>query len=286
MLLPDLRAKTEPLLPPTAHTNSCANRAQASSRAEPVVRLDSVEVRFGTRTAVSGVDGNLPSGHALALVGPNGAGKTTVLRVLAGLIRPTAGEVEVLGRAPGSTKGDVAYVPQTDTLDSTFPVSAAEVVLMGRFRRVGWVRRPGRADRKLAAEALERVGMDHRACDPFGELSGGQRQRVLLARAIAQQAPLLLLDEPFNGVDSTTTEILLDVLHDLRKEGTTLVLSIHDIHIARHCCTDACLLRTEQVAHGPTADILVPKYLTLAYGESALIAQHSTDPDNANLLRD
>src|SRR5690606_18548963 len=123
----------------------------------------------------------------------------------------------------------VAYVPQAESLDPEFPVSVGQVVLMGRYRDVGWVRRPGRADRAIAAAALDRVGLSDRAGDRFGTLSGGQQQRVLIARAVAQQSRLLLLDEPFNGVDAVTQDLLLQVLGELRADGVTVVISTHDL---------------------------------------------------------
>src|SRR5207302_8081290 len=177
---------------------------------------------------LEGVTGSVTPGGALALIGPNGAGKTTLIRSILRLVPAVDGRIEVLGTTPVRARGRVAYVPQADVLDSEFPVSALQVVLMGRYRRVGWLRRPARVDRDVAMNALAEVGLADRAAERFGLLSGGQRQRVLLARAVAQEARLLLLDEPFNGVDTTTTELLLDVLERLRADGVAVVLSTHD----------------------------------------------------------
>ena len=151
-----------------------------------------------------------------------------------------------------------------------FPISALGVVLMGRYREVGWIRRPGRSDRILAADALERVGLTDRARDRFGTLSGGQRQRVLLARAIAQQARLLLLDEPFNGVDMATQDLLLEVLSELRSDGVAVVMSTHDLAVAHLACGDACVLNRHQIAFGPTEVTLTPGHLRAAYGANAV----------------
>jgi manganese/iron transport system ATP-binding protein len=137
---------------------------------------------------------------------------------------------------------------------------------MGRYRSIGWGRRPRRADRDRALEALEEVGLRHRANERFGTLSGGQRQRVLLARAVAQEARLLLLDEPFNGLDATTTDILVDVLARLRSEGVGVVMSTHDLAVAHLTCGDACLLNRRQVAYGPIAATLTPDLLAATYG--------------------
>jgi manganese/iron transport system ATP-binding protein len=164
----------------------------------------------------------------------------------------------------------VAYVPQAEVLDPEFPVSVAQVVLMGRYREIGWFRRPGRADRATAAAALDRVGLAERADARFGTLSGGQRQRVLLARAIAQGARLLLLDEPFNGVDATTQERLLAVMADLQAHGIAIVMSTHDLGVAHLACGEACLLNRHLIAFGPTADTLTPEHLHETYGHQAV----------------
>jgi manganese/iron transport system ATP-binding protein len=161
-------------------------------------------------------------------------------------------------------------VPQADTLDPDFPVTVAQVVLMGRYREVGWIRRPGAADRQVAADALAAVGLAERAGERFGTLSGGQRQRVLLARAIAQQPALLLLDEPFNGVDAVSQEALLAALAGLRARGAAVVVSTHDLALAHLACDEVCLLNRHQVAFGPTGTTLTPELLRAAYGGQAL----------------
>ena len=176
------------------------------------LRFEHASLAYGRARVVEDVDGVVRAGEAVALIGPNGAGKSTLLKAVLGLVAVVGGRIEVLGRTPARARRDVAYVPQADTLDAEFPVSAGQVVLMGRYREIGWVRRPGAADRRIAAAALDAVGLADRAGERFGTLSGGQRQRVLLARAIAQQPRLLLLDEPFNGVDAVSQEALLSAL--------------------------------------------------------------------------
>jgi manganese/iron transport system ATP-binding protein len=156
-------------------------------------------------------------------------------------------------------------------LDSEFPVSVLDVALMGRYRAIGWGRRPSAADRRRALDALDEVHVADRAGDRFGTLSGGQRQRVLLARAVAQEAKLLLLDEPFNGLDATTTNILIDVLARLRSEGAGVVMSTHDLAVAHLTCGEACLLNRHQVAYGPIADTLTPEHLAATYGNRAVV---------------
>jgi manganese/iron transport system ATP-binding protein len=233
--------------------------------------LDAVAVRFGAVEALDGVTGTVHPGQAVALIGPNGAGKSTLLRAILGLVPLHRGRIEVLGQAPRDARGDVAYVPQADSLDPEFPVSARQVVTMGRYRRIGWVRRPSRADRAIAMEALDRVGLSDRADVRFGTMSGGQQQRVLIARAIAQESKLLLLDEPFNGVDGVTQHLLVDVLAELRADGAAVVISTHDLAIAHLACDDVCLLNRHQIAFGPVEDALTRERLQEAYGGHALV---------------
>lgn len=235
------------------------------------LRFEHASLAYGRVRVVEDVHGAVRVGESAALIGPNGAGKSTLLKAVLGLVAVVGGRIEVLGRAPAQARRDVAYVPQADTLDSEFPVTAAQVVLMGRYREVGWIRRPGAADRRIAADALAAVGLADRAGERFGTLSGGQRQRVLLARAIAQQPRLLLLDEPFNGVDVVSQEALLSALAGLRADGAAVVISTHDLALAHLACDEVCLLNRHQVAFGPTAATLTPELLRSAYGGQALV---------------
>ena len=196
------------------------------------LELRGVTVAYEQRPVLQDVDGTVAAGETVALIGPNGAGKSTLIKAVLGLVPVAAGTITVLGRAPVQARRAVAYVPQADTLDADFPVSVGQVVLMGRYRHIGWLRPPGRADKAIAAEALARVGLAERARDRFGTLSGGQRQRALLARAIAQQPRLLLLDEAFNGVDAASQDALLDALAALKATGTAVIVSTHDRPLA------------------------------------------------------
>ncbi len=225
---------------------------------------------YGRAPVLEGVDGVVDPGESVALIGPNGAGKSTLLKAILGLVPVVGGSITVLGGPPAAARREVAYVPQADTLDADFPVTAGQVVLMGRYPRVGWVRWPRRADRRAAAAALEEVGLADHARERFGVLSGGQRQRVLLARAIAQQARLLLLDEPFNGIDATSEELLLAALRRLRADGAAVVVSTHDLALAHLFCDEVCLLNRHQFAFGPVATTLTPELLRATYGGHAL----------------
>jgi manganese/iron transport system ATP-binding protein len=238
--------------------------------AEPALAFRNAGLAYGREPVLAGIDGEVHAGQAVALIGPNGAGKSTLIRSVLGLVSLVDGEISVLGTTPVRARREVAYVPQADTLDPEFPVSVAQVVLMGRYRKVGWLRRPGRRDREIAAGALAAVGLAERAGDRFGTLSGGQRQRVLLARAIAQQPRLLLLDEPFNGVDAVSQEALLAALADLREQGAAVVISTHDLSLAHLACDEVCLLNKHQFGFGPTEQTLTPELLRATYGGQAL----------------
>jgi manganese/iron transport system ATP-binding protein len=234
------------------------------------LELRDAAVAYDREPVLRGVTAAVAPGTAVALVGPNGAGKSTLLKAILGLADVVGGSISVLGRAPADARGEVAYVPQADTLDADFPVTAGQVVLMGRYRRVGWVRRPGRADRAAAATALEAVGLGDHARHHFGTLSGGQRQRVLLARAIAQEARLLLLDEPFNGVDALSRDQLLSALTEQRARGAAVLLVTHDLALAQLAFDQAWLLNGQQIAFGPVGATFTPELLRATYGGEVL----------------
>jgi ABC-type Mn2+/Zn2+ transport system ATPase subunit len=223
-----------------------------------VVETTGLVTGYAARPVLSGVTFDLDAGQALAVLGPNGGGKTTLLRVLLGELPVLAGTCRVAGRP--------AYVAQAGRARLDFPVSALDVVLMGAYARTPVWRRLGRAERARARAMLERVGLQRQAGERFGTLSGGQRQRVLIARALLQDAPLLLLDEPFTGVDRASEAGLLAILDELRAEGRALLVSTHDIEHARRWDRVLCLNGT-QVAFGAPADALTPHALQATYGE-------------------
>jgi ABC-type Mn2+/Zn2+ transport system ATPase subunit len=203
-------------------------------------------------------------GQAIAVLGPNGGGKTTLFRALLGELPAVAGSVSY-ERAP-------AYVPQTERSRLDFPVSALDVALMGAYARTPWYRRIRAADRELARRALARVGLGDRAGARFGELSGGQRQRVLVARALVQDAPLLLLDEPFAGVDRASEEAMMGILDELRAEGRVLLVATHDVEQARRWDRVLCL-RGEQIAYGSPAATLTTEVLEATYGGEIVVLE-------------
>lgn len=225
-------------------------------------------VRYAEVVALDDVDVAVAPGTACGLVGVNGSGKSTLFKAVVGLVRPRSGTVEVLGGSAEAARrrGAVAYVPQADELDRDFPVDVGDVVLMGRYHRMGATRRPAAADRAAVADALERVGLTALADRQVGRLSGGQRQRVLLARAIAQEADLLLLDEPFTGVDAASEAAVTAVLGELLDAGCSIVLSTHDLAMLPALCAQSVLLHQRVLAHGPTAQVLTPENLARTFG--------------------
>jgi manganese transport system ATP-binding protein len=239
--------------------------------ADAALTVRDLTVHYGDVAALESVDLTVPAGSACGLIGANGSGKSTLFKAVVGLVRPTTGTVAVLGGSPDAARrrGEIAYVPQADDLDPSFPVDVVDVVLMGRYHRMGWTRRPGRADRAAVADALERVGLSGLAGRQIGRLSGGQRQRVLLARALAQEARLLLLDEPFTGVDLASEAAVTAVLRDLVDDGCSLVVSTHDLAALPALCEQAVLLQRRVLAQGPTAQVLTAHNLARTFGLGA-----------------
>ncbi len=212
------------------------------------------------------VDLQVPEGVLMAIVGPNGAGKTTLIKSILGLLPVAAGRVEVLGQTLAERRRDVAYVPQRGSVDWDFPTSVLDVVLMGRYGALGWIRRPGKADRQLALDALDQVGMADFAGRQIAQLSGGQQQRVFLARALVQDARVYLMDEPFQGVDATTERAIVALLQRLREEGKTVLVVHHDLQTVPEYFDWVLLLNVRRIAAGPVAEVFTDVHLRTAYG--------------------
>lgn len=232
----------------------------------PLLETHGVTVTLGGRIALAQADATVRSGELTGLIGPNGAGKTTLLRAVLGLVPLSAGRVLVDGRPPAEARRLIGYVPQRHEFAWDFPVDVAGAVLSGRTRQIGWLRRPGPSDRAAAAEALERVGLSALARRPVGELSGGQRQRVLVARALVGDPQLLLLDEPFTGVDVPTQELLTTLLRQLADEGRAVLMSTHDLAAAARICDRLLLLNRTVVGTGGPELLADPEALLRAFG--------------------
>ena len=236
------------------------------TRTAVALEVRGLTVSYRSAPVLWEIDARFPSGHLSAIVGPNGAGKSTLLKAALGLVPSDAGRVLVDGVEGKAALDHVAYVPQAESVDWDFPITVREVVEMGRYRSSGWFRRVGRADRAVAAECLDRVGMAGFGRRQIGQLSGGQRQRVFLARALAQQAPVLVMDEPFAGIDARTQADLLALLGELRDAGGSVVVVHHDMAQVRAAFDWTLLLNLRALGCGPTAEVLTPETVRAAYG--------------------
>ena len=238
----------------------------AHALAHADVWLSDVSAGYGDRLALEHVTVAVEPGSLLAVVGPNGAGKSTLLKLMAGLVEPWSGRVQILGGPPGREARRVAYVPQAELVDWGFPVTVEDVVMMGRFPRLGPIRRPGRDDRRAVVEALAQVDMDHHLRTQIGRLSGGQRRRVFLARALAAEPDLFLLDEPVTGIDPTTQDLLMDLLEAQARRGKTVVATTHDLAQAAQRFQEVLAVNRTVVAYGPAELLMDAEVLAKAYG--------------------
>ena len=241
----------------------------AAGSGTAAVEVTDLTVAYGEKPVLWDVDLEVPKGVLMAIVGPNGAGKTTLMRAILGMVKPAAGQALVHGRPYAEQRRLVAYVPQRGTVDWDFPTSVLDVVLMGRYGRLGWVRRPGAADRAAAREALEQVGMTELAGRQISQLSGGQQQRVFLARALVQGAELYFMDEPFQGVDATTEKAIVELLRTLRADGKTVVAVHHDLQTVPEYFDQVTLLNVRRIASGPVAECFTEENLRRTYGGRA-----------------
>ena len=246
---------------PTPH----ARRPTAAPPA-PAIDVADLTVAYRDEPVLWDIDLRVPEGVLMAIVGPNGAGKTTLIKGILGLVPTAAGRVEVLGEPVAADRRAIAYVPQRGSVDWDFPTSVLDVVLMGTYGRLGWLRRPGAAERAAAHEALAQVGMEAFADRQIAQLSGGQQQRVFLARALVQDARVYLMDEPFQGVDATTERAIVTLLQRLRAEGKTVLVVHHDLQTVPEYFDWVLLLNVRRVAAGPVAEVFTDANLRAAYG--------------------
>ncbi|MFO0808157.1 MAG: metal ABC transporter ATP-binding protein [Gemmataceae bacterium] len=256
--------RPEPEALATAPRGAVAN-ASGSARI-PAIEVTDLTVAYGEKPVLWDVDLTVPVGVLMAVVGPNGAGKTTLLKAALGLVKPVAGQVKILGEPFTTMRKRVAYVPQRGSVDWDFPTSVLDVVLMGTYARLGWFRRPGKRERADANDALAQVGLTDFAHRQIKQLSGGQQQRVFLARALVQDADVYVMDEPFQGVDATTEQAILDLLQRLRADGRTVVVVHHDLSTVRDYFDWVALLNVRKIAAGPVSEAFTDENLRRAYG--------------------
>lgn len=241
----------------------------------PLFHTEHLSVRYGGQAALSEASVALDAGEFVALIGPNGAGKSTLLKTVLGLVPPSSGVVCFRPDLAQRPRDAIAYVPQQQSLDWHFPVTAWDVAMMGRTARVGWLKWPGRRDRELVRAALEQTGALALARRPIAELSGGQKQRVLLARMLAREADILLLDEPLTGVDATTGERVMALLRDQARAGRGVLMVTHDLEAARAWCDRLILINRAVVAQGRPAEVYTPANIEATFSSSHLDAAHT-----------
>lgn len=238
------------------------------------LEVENISVDYGEKHVLKNVSFQVSHGARIAVVGPNGAGKSTLFKALVGLLPLQSGQIRIHGLPLGNHKDCVAYVPQREEVDWRFPVTVYDVVMMGRFGMRGWLARPNRADHEAAERGLSEMGISNLAKTSISDLSGGQQQRVFLARALAQNPHILLMDEPFTGVDVTTQEATLGLLEHLRMREVTAIISTHDLNLAASRFDAVILLNKELVAYGAPREVLNPQNLARAFGNALLVMEN------------
>ncbi|MBW3539258.1 MAG: metal ABC transporter ATP-binding protein [Planctomycetes bacterium] len=234
--------------------------------APAVLDVHDVTVAYHRKPVLWNVDLTIPEPRLVGIVGPNGAGKSTLIKAILGLVPMAGGRIRVYGKPFEKQRRLVGYVPQRESVDWDFPVSAFDAVLMGTYGELGWLRRPGRRQRQRAMECLEKVGISHLANRQIGQLSGGQQQRVFLARALAQQAQIYFMDEPMAGVDAATERVIFELLRELHTQGKTVLVVHHDLRTVPGYFDDVVLLNMRLVASGPVETTFTPENLRKTYG--------------------
>jgi manganese/zinc/iron transport system ATP- binding protein len=237
-----------------------------ASEGPPPIEVHDMTVAYHRRPVLWDIDLRLPEGKLIGVVGPNGAGKSTLIKAMLGLLPLSSGWVRVYGKPYKEMRKLVGYVPQRESVDWDFPVSALDVVLMGRYGRLGWFRRPGRKERARAMEALEQVGLGEFAGRQIRRLSGGQQQRVFLARALCQDAQIYLMDEPFASVDAATEHAIIGILERLREKGRTVIVVHHDLQTVQAYFDWLVLLNMRVIKSGPMDEVFNEENLTKTYG--------------------
>ncbi|HEY2838213.1 MAG TPA: metal ABC transporter ATP-binding protein [Pirellulales bacterium] len=254
-----------------------AAAAATSARRAPPLEIHDMTVAYHRKPVLWDIDLVAPEGQLIGIVGPNGAGKSTLIKAVLGLAPLASGKVGIYGLPYSQQRHLVGYVPQRETVDWDFPVTALDVVMMGTYGRLGWFRRPGAAERRLAEECLEQVGMASYAHRQIQQLSGGQQQRIFLARALAQDAQVYFMDEPFAGVDAATEQAIVVLLQALRNSGKTVFVVHHELQTVRQYFDFVILLNLRLVAAGPTATTFTRANLQQTYGGRLTILDEAVE---------
>jgi manganese/zinc/iron transport system ATP- binding protein len=232
----------------------------------PIIEVHDLTVSYNRKPVLWDVDLSLPSGSLVGIIGPNGAGKSTLLKSIMGLVPLSSGYVKLFGQPLDKVRGRVSYVPQKESVDWDFPASVLDIVLMGRYAKLGLFRRPRESDKEIAMDCLRKVGMDGFKNRQISQLSGGQQQRTFLARALAQKSDVYFMDEPFTGIDAATESAIVELLREMRSQGKTVVVVHHDLQSAIEYFDWVILLNMRLIASGKTEDVFTPSLLQETYG--------------------
>ncbi|MEN7546420.1 metal ABC transporter ATP-binding protein [Rapidithrix thailandica] len=232
----------------------------------PVIELHNLTVTYQNKPAIWNIDYTLPEGNLIGIIGPNGSGKTTMLKAIMGLIKPGSGYVKLFNKSLEEVRNRVAYVPQRNSVDWDFPASVYDTVLMGRYTRKNIFKRANRLDREIALESIRKVQLEKFKNRQISQLSGGQQQRVFIARALAQEADLYLLDEPFAGVDAATESAIMSLLTEMKSKGKTIVVVHHDLQTASQYFDWLVMINTRLIASGKTEEVFTSEILDQTYG--------------------
>jgi manganese/zinc/iron transport system ATP- binding protein len=242
------------------------------------IEVHDLTVSYQKKPVLYGVDLEVEEGSLVGIIGPNGAGKSTLIKTIMNMIKPNGGYVKIFGETPKTGIKRIGYIPQKESVDWDFPVTVFDVVLMGRYGHLGWFGRIRKEDRTKANECLEQVNMLAYADRPIGNLSGGQQQRVFLARALAQESAVYLMDEPFAGVDAVTEKTMISILQEMKNAGKTLVVVHHDLASAREYFDQLLLLNMRKVAYGPVQEVYTHELLQKTYGgKLAVLSEMATE---------
>ncbi|WP_269453469.1 metal ABC transporter ATP-binding protein [Paenibacillus swuensis] len=260
-----------------AGENSIGSRSGTKSGSKVPLKIRDLTVAYQKKPVLRDVTFEVPEGKLIGIVGPNGAGKSTLIKAALGLIPKVTGDVEIYGKTYTAQRKLVGYVPQRESVDWDFPTNALDVVMMGRYGHLGWFRRPGAKEKALAMEALNKVGMADFADRQISQLSGGQQQRIFLARALAQDASLYFMDEPFVGVDAATEKAIITLLNELKKQGKTVLVVHHDLSTVKEYF-DWVMLINERLLHiGPADEVFTRDNLQQTYGGKLAILDREAD---------
>lgn len=236
-----------------------------------IIKVEDMTVAYSVKPVLWDIDLDIPKGILMAIVGPNGAGKSTLIKAMIDLIKPISGNVLFNGETYKEHRKHIGYVPQSESVDWDFPADVLDVVLMGRYGELGWLKRPGKKDKELALDALDKVGMKEFANRQISQLSGGQQQRIFLARALVQDADIYFMDEPFKGVDAKTEVAIVELLKELKNRGKTLVVVHHDLQTVEEYFDWVVLLNRQIIDVGPVEEVFTDENLNKTYRSTGKI---------------